>query len=289
MKINRRTSYPYPIWGWRDDYNTTIKNDDIIIEEISNKENFVFELELKAVNIDIDHLIENDKAVYACVVDCPSTFFHKCIKSKKRKFTVEIPRKEVYGKVEAKWMILSEEDIEVFVSASLNEDYQGHASFPLGAMIGYIASFELNTTLSDELRSLDDILVVVKNTDDDEIKYSFDERKIKIMLPLEQLEVFNNYGDKYPSVMHSTIVYDALIQAISKLYDSDKENLDWVDILKIYIENIGSEDFVDDDIAEKGYNLEQCIEITDYILQDPTKRMFSDIKEAEKELALNSK
>ena len=58
MKINSKTSYPYPIWGWKDDYKSIIGEDDIKITEISDKDCFVFELELLAKNDDIEKLIE---------------------------------------------------------------------------------------------------------------------------------------------------------------------------------------------------------------------------------------
>ena len=60
MKINSNTSYPYPIWGWKDDYKSTINDEDILITEISDKDNFVYELELLAKNEDVERLIEQD-------------------------------------------------------------------------------------------------------------------------------------------------------------------------------------------------------------------------------------
>lgn len=284
MKINSKTSYPYPIWGWKDDYKSTINDEDILITEISDKDNFIFELDLLAKNEDIERLINQGKAVYACVGYCQSTFRHYFFSSENAKFTICIPRNEVNNKIELKWMILTKESILEYQSFLLNDDYQGFATFPLGAMIGYITSFEINATICDELRSLDEIFVVVKNVESNDIKYSFDERKIKVKLPETQLVVFNNYGGKYPAVMHSTIVYQALVLAISKLKDED-DSKDWVYILKQYIDVMDSDNIPSfDEVEDEGYTLEQAMEIADYILQEPVMRMFSEIKTVEQQV-----
>ena len=281
MKINSNTSYPYPIWGWKDDYKSTINDEDILITEISDKDNFVYELELRAQNEDIEKLIEQGKAIYACVGICQTTFHHYYFTSENAKFTIAIPRKEVNNKIELKWMVLTKEAIPDYQSSLLNDDYQGFATFPLGAMIGYITSFEINASICDELRSLDEIFVVVKNIESNDIRYSFDERKIKVKLPESQLEIFNNYGGKYPAIMHSTIVYQALVLAITKLKDED-DSKDWVYILKQYIDVMDSENIPStDEAGDEGYTLEQAMEIATYILQDPVIRMFGDIKTAE--------
>lgn len=283
MKINSNTSYPYPIWGWKDDYKSTINDEDILITEISDKDNFVYELELRAQNEDIKKLIEQGKAIYACVGICQTTLHHYYFTSENAKFTIAIPRKEVNNKIELKWMVLTKEAIPDYQSSLLNDDYQGFATFPLGAMIGYITSFEINASICDELRSLDEIFVVVKNIESNDIRYSFDERKIKIKLPESQLEIFNNYGGKYPAIMHSTIVYQALVLAITKLKDED-DLKDWVYILKQYIDVMDSENIPStDEAGDEGYTLEQAMEIANYILQDPVIRMFGDIKTAEQQ------
>lgn len=283
MKINSNISYPYPIWGWKDDYKSTINEEDILITEISDKDNFVYELELLAQNEDIERLIEQGKAIYACVGICQTTFHHYYFTSENAKFTIAIPRKEVNNKIELKWMVLTKEAIPDYQSSLLNDDYQRGATFPLGAMIGYITSFEINASICDELRSLDEIFVVVKNIESNDISYSFDERKIKVKLPESQLEIFNNYGGKYPAIMHSTIVYQALVLAITKLKDED-DSKDWVYILKQYIDVMDSENIPStDEIGDEGYTLEQAMEIANYILQDPIIRMFDDIKIAEQQ------
>ena len=284
MKISNKVSYAYPIWGWRDDYTIDINDEDYSISEIHDKDNFVYELDLKAHNKDIETLIEEEKAVYACVASCSETYYHKFTPSKEAKFTISIPRREVSGLVRVQWMIIATEDIMGYESDMLNEDYQGKANFPLGAMIGYITSFEINAELSDNLRSLDDIMKVVKNIDSNKIEFDCSDRIIKIKIPEKQLEIFNDYGSKdpYPSVIHSSIVFQALVYAISKLQDSD-ENYPWVYTLSQCIDLIDDDTIPKtDEVDDKGYSIEQCITIANNILNDPVMRMLNDIETEEK-------
>ena len=283
MKISNKISYAYPIWGWRDDYTIDINEEDYSISEIHDKDNFVFELDLKVHNKDIEALIKAEKAVYACVVSCSETYYHKFTPSKEAKFTISIPRREVSGLVRVQWMIIATQDIIGYESDMLNEDYHGKANFPLGAMIGYITSFEISAELSDNLRSLDDIMKVVKNKDADKIEYDCSDRIIKIKIPEKQLEIFDDYGSKnpYPSVMHSSIVFQALILAISKLQESNDE-YPWVYTLTQCIELMDDETIPKtDDVGEEGYSLEQCITIANNILKDPVMRMLNDIETEE--------
>ena len=83
--------------------------------------------------------------------------------------------------------------------------------------------------------------------------------------------------------MHSTIVYQALVLAITKLKDED-DSKEWVYILKQYIDVMDSENIPStDEAGDEGYTLEQAMEIANYILQDPVIRMFGDIKTAEQQ------
>ena len=284
MKISSSISYPYPVWGWKDDYNIEIEDKDISITEISDKDNFIYELELKAHNSDIAKLIENEEAIYACIVNCSETYYHNCTVSKFPKFVVSIPRCEVNGLVKVQWMIISTKDIIDFKSEKLNEDYQGKASFPLGAMIGYITSFEINASLSDNLLSLDDIVKVVKNTDSDEIEYCYDSPVIYIKLPEKLLQIFNDYGSKgpYPTTMHSTIVFQALLRAVAQIHCSN-DHYQWVNIIKQCIDLIDDEEIPPtDDVGENGYSLDQCVKIVDKILKEPYKRLLIDIETEER-------
>lgn len=286
MKINKRTSYPYPIWGWNDDYTIEIQEEDFTIKEIEDKEDFVYELELLAHNSDIERYIADGAAVYACSIDCATTFYHDFIPSEDAKFQIRIPRKSVNKKVEVKWMIVAQKAITNFQSEYLNPDYGGRTSFPKGAMLAYITSFEINPELSGELHSFDDLFIVVKNTVSDNIEYWLEGDKIAIALPEEQLEIFNSAaGQKYAHVIHATIAEQALIKAIFNVKKYSTK--DWANIISQYIDSSDDEEIPSWESIENGeaeLTIENALTIAEDMLKYPVKRMFGNIRNAYEEL-----
>lgn len=285
MKINQKTSYPYPIWGWNDDYTLKITNDDFVINEIEDKDDFVYELELLVHNPDIERYIADEEAVYACSIDCAQTFYHEFVPSKDAKFQIRIPRRSVYKKVEIKWMIVAQKAITNFRSEFLNPDYGGQASFPKGAMMAYITSIEISPELSGELHSFDDLFIVVKNSSSEDIEYRLDGDKIAIALPQEQLDIFNSAaGQKFAHVLHATIAEQALITAICNI--RQYKNKDWANIISQYID-ASEDDMPSWEQIENGdeeLTIDNAITIANDMLKEPVKRMFKNIRIAYEEL-----
>lgn len=289
MKINSKISYPYPIWGWSDDYTIEINDTDIDIQQVEDKEDFVFDLDLSAHNPDIEKLIIDGYAVYACSVDCSSTFYHDFISSTNAKFQIRIPRKSVNKKVEIKWMIVAQKAIINFQSTYLNEDYGGHASFPKGAMLAYITSFEIYPELSGELHTYDDLFIVVRNNVSDDIDYRLDNDKIAIALPPAQLEIFNSAaGQRFANVLHATIVEQSLIFAILNI--SDYLERPWAQIISQYIDalsetsNYGIPSWESVENGEEKLTIKHALEIVKYVLREPVKRMFCNIRTVNAEI-----
>ena len=58
-----------------------------------------------------------------------------------------------------------------------------------------------------------------------------------------------------------------------------EDTKDWVYILKQYIDTMDSEQIPPfEEVEDVGYNVEQCFEIANYILEKPIMRMLSDIE-----------
>ena len=281
MKINSNTVYPYPIWGWKDDYK--VGNPEyrpIEDSDFSDKDNYIYELKLTSIHPDIQKLIDEKKAINACVIDCPSTFYHSFERTYEQTIIIIVPRNEVNKRFEVKWMILSTEEIDSYQSQDLNEDYGGNSFFPLGAMIAYVTSFEVNTEVCDTPHSIDDIFAVVKNPGKSEIEYQFEKPKIRILLPEPQLETYKLSAYKYPHVILSSIVYRALVMAISKLRNYDDE-LDWVYIIKQYIDTMEIDGVSSSDDNDYQFSLDECFRIADEILKHPFINLFEEISPKE--------
>lgn len=286
MKINKKTSYPYPIWGWSDDYTLKFNDDCFQITEVEDKDDYVYNLELLVHNPDIDKCVDEENAVYACSIDCASTFYHDFISSADANFQIRIPRQSVNKKIEVKWMVIATKAITNYQSESLNPDYGGRASFPKGAMLAYITSFEIYPVLSGELHSFDELFVVVKNQVSNDIEYRLDYDKITIALPQEQLEIFKSAaGQKFSSVLHATIVEKALLYALCKIQDYSTKL--WADILSQYIDlydddNIPSWEDIKNGDAD--LSIDNSFKIINDMLKDPIKRALSNISFVYEEL-----
>lgn len=278
MRVSSRTSYPYPIWCQNDDYKEKIQDKDIKINQAHNKDNYAFEFDFNNTNKDIDSLIENGEAVYECTAYCRETFTQFRVQSKTPTIAIEIPRNEVLGNVELQLDIIAVKEIRDFSSDKLNEDYKGRANFPLGAVIAEICVYKFNTIISDEQRSLDDAFAVVLNPDSNDIVYKMDSSKILILLPQKQLDAFNIVNGEYSSVMHATIVYQALLIALSKIHEyKDDEDKQWVSILSTGIEDVEDVENLEDLEDGKSYSIDDCMKIANHILQDPLKRTLDDL------------
>jgi len=273
MKISNKISYPYPIWGWRDDYSLEKPSFDISEEE-TDRENYVFSLTAKTTNPDIDKLIEAGKAIYACVIDCSKSFYHDIQTSSDASFKVTVPRNMVVGKVEFKWMILAKEEISIFNSALLNDDYEGEASFPQGAMLAHIASFDINAEITDHPHTLGDIIVVMKNLDDDSVKVEYNKPKIIIRLPQEPLDNFTVAANSHPHTMFASLYVKALAEGIANLTEPGFSDLEWAVTLVDFIQALeGYEDYEPDNELTTA----QCMEIAEKILRHPYPSMLQEV------------
>lgn len=73
MKLNN-ISFPYPVLRYgSDDILPGLADDCIAISVTKEISDYVFDISLKINNADIDELIQQDKAIYTCEVDCIKT------------------------------------------------------------------------------------------------------------------------------------------------------------------------------------------------------------------------
>lgn len=281
MKISNKINYPYPIWGWADDY--VDGEIEYVVRAISSDTtNINYELELLSHNEDIEKLIP-EKACHICVIDCPQTFFHNVIFSEYPKFVISIPRVDVSKRVECKWMIISKEEIHDFKSDLLHSDYSNNVLFPKGAMLAYITSFTIELQFTSEQHSVGEI-ITVKKYEGDDVKFALDNPKITIFMPKEMVEQFDACGDQFPHTMLSTFYRQAIEFACSNI--SDYTDQDWYDILAEMIESIPEEENIDspEEFSEGGYDMKSCHAIADFIFRKPEKEMLKNLCEVTEKL-----
>ena len=280
MKLSKKIAYPYPIWGWQNNY----KNSDIecsISWIIDDPSVFKYKAVVETHDPAIDQLIKDGKAVYACVATCSSTFYNEFFnKGKESEFIIEIPCEKVCQLVNLRFIIVAMEPIPNYLNDNLDDFYEGQAYIPKGGVLTLLAEADFEATPCGG-KSVGDIIKVVENTWSEEIEYQTNNQKIRIALPTSQFDIFETQGPEYPHVLHATIVYRALLTAIGDLPDAMGKDYEWINYLKREIDEIADVPSVDELEPDKGYTIEEAGIIVDTLLRNPFFLAFGDLKIAE--------
>jgi len=280
MKLSNKIAYPYPIWGWQNNYKSSdIKctiswiNDDPRV--------FKYMAAVETHDPAIDKLIQDGKAVYACVATCSSTFYNEFFnKGKDPEFTIQIQRENVCQLVKLRFIIVAIEPIPNYYNDNLDDFYEGRAYIPKGGILTLLAEADFEATPCGG-KSVGDIIKVVENTWSDDIEYQTNNPKLRIALPSSQFNIFETQGPEFPHVLHATIVYRALLTAIGDLPDAIDKDYEWVNYLKTEIDEISDVPSVDELDLDKGYTIEEAGLIVDTLLKNPFFLAFGDLELAE--------
>ena len=287
MKISEKISYPYPIWGWFENYKTE-KASCRLEQNLNDADSFIFKMTVDNQDTVVKQLIREHKAAYACIATCSSTFYNQFVTEEEPIISISIPRDDVYGTVNVIFMIVATSNIPDYQNPNLDDFYEGSAFLPKGAAIAllYEGDFE---AIASSGKTLGDVIKVVENTWSDEIETDVDNQCIRIALPESEYNVFDTCGGNYKAVLHSTIVYNALLKAIDNIpsyYKSDQENYDWVEYLVKEIigmdDILNVEDLAEENQGERGYSIHDAMKIANRILKQPTRRALNEISEIER-------
>lgn len=92
MEIRESATYPYPIWGIHDSFigDRPVPGK---IELVSNNETNTLDVkyEVLAHNSGVDRLIDEGKAAYKYIVECPQTYYLKHEEFQTGQFVICIP------------------------------------------------------------------------------------------------------------------------------------------------------------------------------------------------------
>lgn len=280
MKLSEKITYPYPIWGWQNNY--TVADADCEVKRVyDDPSSFSYEIEVKSHDEVIDQLLEDGKAAYACVATCSATFYNRFFNAgKQTTFRVDIPCDEVCRQVKLKFIVVAMSEIPNYRNDNLNVFYEGQAYIPKGGVLSLLAEGEFEATPCGG-KSVGDIIKVVENTWSQKIEYQTDNNKIRIALPTDQHSIFDVHGSEFSHVLHSTIVYRAVLTAIGELPNVYERDYEWVIFLKHEIEEMEDIPNVEDLEQEKGYTIDEASTIADRLLHDPFVSAFEDLRLAE--------
>ena len=278
MKFNN-ISLPYPVLGNNDDVYPLLEDDCIrMADPVKTATEYVFHVDLTQRNQMISNLIVEGKAEYACEITCNTTFLRRCIHSAEPHFDIHLKRKDVNGRINFNCFIAVKEAISNYANPDFNEDYHGF-KFDLekGDLLAVFPSSFYNTNIKfDKLFAAGSFMQIVEADNGiDKTWFNLDEDKIQIELPHDLYEQYLRIGNAFPEVIHSSIVHNALVYAISNLADYADSGKVWSDSL---IQRMQEPEFSQYDIDTLKDDEMMVYRFADDLLQDPYKRLLDSLE-----------
>ena len=273
----KNVSLPYPVLGIHDDVYPLLEDGCLQMDDpIKTSTEYRFGITLTQNNHDIAVLIAEGKAEYACEVTCKDTYLRRCWHSDQPRFDITIDRKEVCGHIDFQCLIVAKDSIPNYTNSNFNEDYYGF-SFDLEAG-DLLAVFPLawwNTEIKfDKLYAAGSFMQIVEAAEGIEktwFNLNDDSGRILIEMPHELFEQYQRVGNSFPEIVHSSMVHNALVYALSNFFEYKDKGKLWADSIMIRME----------EPQLQGYDLSdmsQVFQVADILLQDPYKRLLDSLE-----------
>lgn len=272
----KNVSLPYPVLGIHDDVYPLLEDGCVQMDDpIKTATEYHFCISLTQRNRDITALVAAGKAEYACEVTCKDTFLRRCWHSSTPRFDITIGRKEVCGHIDFQCFIAAKVDIPNYTNSDFNEDYYGFSfDLEVGDMLVVFPLAWWNTEIKfDKLYAAGSFMQIVEAADGiDKTWFNLEEQRIMIEMPHDLFVQYQRIGNSFPEVIHSSLVHNALVYALSNLGEYQDKGKLWADSLMARI--------ADDPLLQQ-YDLSdmaQVYKVADILLQDPYKRLLDSLE-----------
>lgn len=273
----KNVSLPYPVLGIHDDVYPLLEDGCVQMDDpIKTGTEYRFGITLTQNNRDISLLIAEGKAEYVCEMSCKDTYLRRCWHSVNPRLDITIDRKAVCGHIDFQCFIVAKESIPNYTNDGFNEDYQGF-SFDLEAG-DLLAVFPLawwNTEIKfDKLYAAGSFMQIVEAAEGTEktwFNLDDDSGKILIEMPRDLFEQYQHIGNRFPEIVHSSLVHNALIYALSNFSEYQDKGKLWADSIMIRMSEPQLQQFDLSDIF-------QIYQVADILLQNPYKRLLDSLE-----------
>lgn len=272
----KNVSLPYPVLGIYDDVYPLLGDDCIQMSDpVKTATEYQFGIDLKQGNKDIARLVNEGKAEYACEVTCRGTFLRRCYKSSTPHFDITLGRTEVNGRIEFQCFIATCQSIPNYSNDDFNEDYHGFTfDLETGDMLAVFPLAWWNTNVKfDKLYAAGSFMQIVEAGDGiDKIWFNLNEDRILIELPHDLFVQYQRIGNSFPEVIHSSLVHNALVYALSNLSEYQETGKLWADSLQLRLAELHVL------TSELKNDMSLVYKAADILLQDPYKRMLDSLE-----------
>ncbi|WP_410220972.1 hypothetical protein [Pedobacter sp.] len=272
MKFND-VSFPHPVLGLNDSINGNIELQNPEINSLQDIYKIIIKLHFN--NDDLKKILGEGKAEYYCEVTCTNTLYRQVFLSDSSKIEIEIPKKEVKGRVEFTCLLVAKKDIEAYFNTDAHLDYQGHFfDLERGDILAYFGEFSFNADIKyEKLKAVSSFMEVVGNEDLTYTNIDLKKNKIEIQLPSDSYNIFSNdiisQEERFAAVFHSSLVLNALLTALYN-FEDHKDYL-WAKVIEYRLKNEPA--FKTLSIDEK----ENIPEIAQRLLGNPFTRLLDGL------------
>lgn len=285
MKYNNNISLPYPVLGISDDVFPLLKDDCIsMADPIKSSYDYTFGVELKQENKTISQLIESGKAEYACEVTCKDTYLRICKHSSTPNFNIKLSRRDVKGRINFNCFVAAKKTILGYTNKDFNDDYKGFSfDLEVGDLLVVFPLAYYNTDIKyDKLFAAGSFMQIEEAADGvDNVWFDLSKSKIMIELPHDLYEQYIKVGNRFPEVIHSSFVHNALVYALQNLSEYEEKGLLWADSL---MARLNEPELRTYDLSA----IDQVYKVADILLKDPYKRLLNSLEKINDNLNMES-
>lgn len=283
MKLNDNVMFPYPVKGIAD--NVVSPPIEVEISDESTPSEYIFCINVISLNDeDIQKLIDDNKAVYACEISCSYTMLLRSVLNSHGRFKIRLPRKRVGKRIDFTVAVLAKEPIENYTNKNFHPDFldQGFIfNLNPGEVIAKVSTFHVDADISfEKLKAIESILVVRRHHQDEAkfVDVNCDGEKIEVLLPSILYNQFKDglaYDRRYSSSFHASFVLQALAIAITHYQHFLNLEKLWARVLNARF-STQSELFSEFDLSGE-IDIEDAYQIAQIILSNPFDRMFNTL------------
>lgn len=276
MEIRESATYPYPIWGIHDSFigDRPVPGKR---ELVSNNETNTLDVkyEVLAHNSGVDRLIEEGKAAYKYIVECPQTYYLKHEEFQTGQFVISIPYGKVFNRVSIKVVVVATIDINGCDYLEVDEIYEGAVDYPKGAVVAYLDEFAIPLQQRNNTSDLSKIVTIMP-TDVSRVENVLNMKRIIIKIPQGYAQRYNNVEDLCPGVIESSLVFNALVEGIYSLREEVDETKDWVFYLKQYVKECQENGVINNDDESLELDLKDIYTVVENLLDNPQLNAIDD-------------
>lgn len=224
--------YPYPVLSaGNDDYVDSSFSFDLNVNK--GIRSIIIQAIAKLNNKEIQDLIDNNKLEYVLHIECPYTCYREVVKSTDKIIEKEIPEKMLDGKVAVCLFIVAKKNLYQYKNSLFNSDYKDIAfDIERGGILAIGGQVNIDITKdSEELAKVPSIFTICRNAadTDENMKINIDGDKIAITLSNNSFKNYTMLSSTpiYVHVLHSMILFPALIYVFEILYREDLEDFEY--------------------------------------------------------------